>query len=59
MKTRNEPKYRILAEAERKGHRIYFDVLYNASSFGYDNIDEEIGQKEGELIRKYNPALNT
>ena len=54
-----EKKYRIFAEAYRKGHRIKFDVLYHAAEHNYSNITEEIGQKEGEYIRQYKPVLNT
>lgn len=36
-----------------------FDVLYYAKSQRYWDIVEEIGQKEGELIREYRPVLNT
>lgn len=48
-----EKKYRILAEARRKGRSIDFDVLYYAASKGYANQRAEIGEKEGEYIRKY------
>ncbi len=30
IQTQSEKKYRILAEAQRKGHAITFDVLYDA-----------------------------
>ena len=36
-----------------------FGVLYYAQEKRYQDIIEEIGQKEGELIRQYSPALNT
>lgn len=55
----SESKYRILAEAQRKGHNINFDVLYYATSRTRFDTIEEIGEMEGELIRKYRPALNT
>lgn len=55
----SETKYRILAEAVRKNHSITFDVLYDASSFGREQIQAEIGNMEGEYIRKYRPVLNT
>lgn len=55
----NEKKYRILAEAVRKGHAVNFDVLYYARSKGNAAITEEIGAKEGEYIRLYKPILNT
>ena len=54
-----EKKYRIMAEARRKGHNIGFDVLYYAKSLQYADKLAEIGEKEGEYIRKYNPILNT
>lgn len=59
IQKQSELKYRILAEAHRKGHKICFDVLYYASQSGYNAIKDEIGTKEGEYIRKYKPALNT
>ena len=59
IQTGSEVKYRILAEAVRKNHSITFDVLYDASSFGREQIQEEIGNMEGEYIRKYRPVLNT
>ena len=59
IQTGSETKYRILAEAVRKNHSITFDVLYDASSFGREQIQEEIGNMEGEYIRKYRPVLNT
>ena len=55
----SEKKYRILAEARRKGHDINFDVLYYANSRRYADKLTEIGEKEGEYIRIYNPILNT
>ena len=48
-----------MAEKQRRGCTINFDVMYYAKSDDYDSIDEEIGMREGELIRKYLPALNT
>ena len=59
VKTGSERKYRLLAEAQRKGHSIQFDVLYYAKETKWTEIIEEIGQKEGELIRQYRPILNT
>jgi hypothetical protein len=38
---------------------VDFGVLYYAKSQRYWDIVEEIGQKEGELIREYRPVLNT
>ena len=54
-----EKKYRIFAEAQRKGHSINFDVLYDAKARYASAIKEEIGEKEGEYIRANRPALNT
>ena len=59
IKKQSEAKYRIMAEAQRKGHTINFDVLYYAKENDRDAIIEEIGMKEGEYIRKYSPVLNT
>ena len=55
----SERKYRILAEVQRKGYAVEFGVLYYAKNQKYWDIAEEIGQKEGELIRQYCPLLNT
>ena len=59
IQKQSELKYRILAEAHRKGHKIGFDVLYYATQSCYNAIKDEIGIKEGEYIREYKPALNT
>ena len=59
IKKGTEKKYRIISEAERKGHPITFDVLYYARSGRYTDKLVDIGNKEGEYIRKYNPILNT
>lgn len=48
-----------MAEAKRKGHRVNFDVLYDAKSRNRVDKMVEIGEKEGEFIRKYQPVLNT
>ena len=55
----NEKKYRIISEAERKGHPITFDVLYYAKSRRLVDKLVEIGEKEGEYIRLHTPILNT
>ena len=55
----SEKKYQILHKARKHGHRIRFNVLYYAGETEETAIAEEIGQKEGELIRKYLPILNT
>ena len=59
VKQQSELKYRIMAEAQRKGHSVDFDVLYYAQSSGYAAIDQEIGKMEGVYIRAYQPSLNT
>jgi hypothetical protein len=48
-----------MAEAKRKGHRVNFDVLYYAKSRSKVDKMVEIGEKEGEYIRQYQPILNT
>ena len=59
IQKQSELKYRILAEAHRKGHKIGFDVLYYATQSGYNAVKDEIGTREGEYIRQYKPVLNT
>lgn len=59
IKTESERKYRILAEAQRRGYTVKFDVIYYAKSKWGNRLEEEIGQKEGELIREHMPLLNT
>ena len=59
IKCQSELKYRILAEAQRKGHTINFDVIYYANQNEYNAVKDEIGIKEGEYIRKHKPILNT
>jgi hypothetical protein len=51
IKAGKEKKYRIMAEAQRKGYSINFDVLYYATARTPSAIIEEIGEKEGEYIR--------
>ena len=59
IKQGSEKKYRIISEAERKGHPITFDVLYYAKSRRLVDKLVEIGEKEGEYIRLHTPILNT
>lgn len=59
IKAEKEKKYRIMAEAQRKGYSIDFDVLYYATARTPSAIVEEIGETEGEYIRQYQPVLNT
>ena len=59
IQRQTEKKYAVLSEARRRGHNINFDVLYYAKSTRYADKLTEIGEKEGEFIRKYQPILNT
>ena len=59
IKLQSEKKYIIMAEKQRQGRAVNFDVLYYATGEDYDSIDEEIGKREGELIRQFMPILNT
>lgn len=59
IKQETEHKYQLLAQMQREGHPIGFDVLYYASSTGYSDTIEEIGYIEGVYLRQYRPALNT
>lgn len=59
IKVARKLKYTILANAQRTGHSINFDVLYYATQTNPAALEQEIGEKEGELIRQYKPALNT
>ena len=49
----------VIAEKQREGYAVNFDVMCYAQSEDYDSIEEEIGKREGELIREYMPMLNT
>ena len=59
IKLQTEKKYAILAENQRAGRAINFDVMYYAKQKDYYRIQEEIGAKEGELIRRFMPRLNS
>lgn len=59
IQTQSEKKYRIIAEAKRKGDDGTFGVLYIAKATNYSAISDEIGFKEGEYIREHKPILNT
>lgn len=59
VKTGKEHKYRLMAEAQRRGYPVGFDVLYKARSVRKEDIEEEIGRVEGQYIRRYRPILNT
>ena len=59
MSKQSTKKYQILHEARKRGCRIRFKVMHYARETEQTAIVEEIGQKEGELIRKYLPQLNS
>ena len=52
-------KYKVLAQAQRMGHQITFDVLYYSPFTSGNEMLDDIGYREGEYIRKYLPFLNT
>ena len=54
-----EKKYQVLAEARRRRHQVRTIVLYEAKAQTDAELEEELGAKEGEFIRKYLPPLNT
>ena len=58
MSNPKENKYKVLAEAKRRKMIVSFDVLYSAKSNIRDDIEEEIGEREGYYIRKLMPSLN-
>ena len=58
MRLQSNHKYCVLSGARRYGHRIRFSILYAAAAGNSKAITEEIGQKEGEYIRRYRPPLN-
>lgn len=51
-------KYQILAEARQRGYDVQFDVMYYSQKKNLKDIELDIGNEEGRLIRKYRPALN-
>ena len=59
VRLQTEHKYRLMAEAQRRGYTIKFDVLYNAHCVRKADIVNEIGEAEGDFIRRYKPILNT
>ena len=53
-----ENKYIVLSEAKRRKYTVRFNVLYSAKSHTREEIEEEIGEREGYYIRKFKPSLN-
>ena len=58
VKAQSSHKYRLIAEAKRRGFAVTYKPLYYAVNGTRLEIQEEIGQKESEYIRKYRPILN-
>lgn len=52
-------KYKVIAQAQRTGHKVSFDVLYYSPFTSGNEMIDDIGFNEGEYIRKYLPFLNT
>ena len=51
-------KYRVLHKAIEEGYRVKFDVMYYSPCLLDEEIDQDIGEEEGKLIRFYLPVLN-
>lgn len=51
-------KYKIFYLAQFMGYDISFDVIYSTSGTEQQQIDDDIGQKEAEMINNYLPPLN-
>lgn len=51
-------KYEIFKQAMNEDVKITFDVIYRAVSSDTDELEKEIGEKEGFFIRQYLPVLN-
>jgi excinuclease UvrABC nuclease subunit len=60
--TENPPelphRYSVLHEAKKRGMDITFNILYIGHGETQKEIDDDIGFKEGELIRQHRPPLN-
>lgn len=52
-------KYKVIAQAQRMGHKVSFDVLYYSPFTSGNDMIDDIGFNEGKYIRKYLPFLNT
>ncbi len=51
-------KYIVLRQARINRFNIAFDVLYYSPCLLDEDIEKDIGEKEGELIREIMPCLN-
>ena len=52
-------KDKVLAQAQKMGHQITFDVLYYSPFTSGNEMIDDIGFNEGKYIREYLPFLNT
>ena len=51
-------KYVVLRQALQREIQIQFDVMYVSNRQQQDEVDDDIGHREAELIRQYMPVLN-
>ena len=51
-------KYKVLRKASNNGCPIILDKVYESPKTAEEDIIQDIGEKEGEYIRKYLPPLN-
>lgn len=51
-------KYKVLHKALINGLRVQFDVLYYSPCLLEEDIERDIGEVEGRLIREHRPVLN-
>ena len=52
-------KYKVIAQAQRMGHKVSFDILYYSPFTSGNEMIDDIGFNEGKYIREYLPFLNT
>ena len=52
-------KYKVIAQAQRMGHKVSFDILYYSPFTSGNEMLDDIGFNEGKYIREYLPFLNT
>ena len=52
-------KYKVIAQAQRMGHKVSFDILYYSPFTSGNDMIDDIGFNEGKYIREYLPFLNT